>query len=277
MNILTFDIEDWWVYSHYQIGDKRDWLPRLSKYLNDILDLLDERNFKATFFCLGIVAEEYPDVIKLIDSRGHQIACHSYEHAFMGEKSREYFFQDTKKAIDTLEQATGKKITAYRAPAFSITKNNKWAFEVLAELGIEYDCSVYPANRAFGGFQSFRADKPVIIKYNNAVIKEFPMSLTTIFGKEIAYSGGGYFRLLPYSIIKKVMQQSEYTMTYFHIKDFDYRQKIVFWTRYFQSYYGVKGAFLKLKKLLNDFEFVNLQTVADAIDWQNTECYDITD
>jgi polysaccharide deacetylase family protein (PEP-CTERM system associated) len=275
MNILTFDIEDWWVYGHYKIGDKKDWLPRLNKYLNDILDILDDKKFKATFFCLGIIAEKYPEIIKLIDVRGHQVACHSYEHAFMGEKSREYFYQDTQKAIDAIEQATGKKVTAYRAPAFSITEDNKWAFEVLAELGIEYDCSVYPASRAFGGFQSFKANKPVIIKYNNAVIKEFPMSLTSLFCKEIAYSGGGYFRLLPYSVIKKTMQQSEYTMTYFHIKDFDYQQKIVFSTRFIQSYYGMKGAFNKLNRLLNDFHFVSLQIAAGAIDWQRVDCYDI--
>jgi hypothetical protein len=193
----------------------------------------------------------------------------------MSDKSCEYFYQDTKKAIDVIEQIIGKKVTAYRAPAFSITENNKWAFEVLAELGIEYDCSIYPATRAFGGFQSLKTDKPVIIRYNNAVIKEFPMSLTKIFGKEIAYSGGGYFRLLPYSVIKQKMQQAEYTMTYFHLKDFDYQQKIVFWTRFIQSYYGVKGALNKLNRLLTDFRFVNLQIAADAIDWQRVDCYDI--
>ncbi|KAA6330060.1 Peptidoglycan-N-acetylmuramic acid deacetylase PdaA [termite gut metagenome] len=131
MNILTFDIEDWWAYDHYKYGNKKDYLPRLNKYLNDIVDLLDERSFQATFFCLGIIAREYPEIIKLIDSRGHQIACHSDMHAFLQDKNQDFFYQDTKEAIDSLEQVIGKKITAYRAPAFSFIEKNKWTFEVL--------------------------------------------------------------------------------------------------------------------------------------------------
>ena len=84
MNILTFDIEDWWGYDYYSIGKKEDYLPRLNQYLVQILDLLTERNIQATFFCLGKVAEEYPEVIKSIAKRGHQIGCHSYSHRFWG-------------------------------------------------------------------------------------------------------------------------------------------------------------------------------------------------
>jgi len=267
MNILTFDIEDWWVYDHYKIGRKADWLPRLDRYLNEILDLLDEKHFQATFFCLGIVAREYPDVIKRIDNRGHHIACHSDGHEFLAGKDREFFHNDTSKAIDSLQQVTGKKVNAYRAPAFSIGANNLWAFETLAELGIEYDSSIYPANRAFGGFSAFQAQNPVSVEYKGLIIKEFPMTLTPILGRRLAYAGGGYFRMLPYPFIKKTMQQSAYNMTYFHLKDFDREQKRLFYTRYFQSYCGLNGAFDKFHRLLSDFGFVSLQQAANAVDW----------
>ena len=267
MNILTFDIEDWWVYDHYKIGNKSDWLPRLNDYLNRILDVLDKKKIQATFFCLGIVAREYHDVIKLIDSRGHQIACHSDQHEFLFEKSCDFFYNDTKQAIDSLEQVIGKKVTGYRAPAFSFTEKNKWVFEILHELGIEFDCSIYPANRAFGGYANFNETKPCIIKYNSVAIKEFPMALTTIFGKRIAYAGGGYFRILPYSFIKKAIEKSDYVITYFHLKDFDHKQKNVLWNRYIQSYYGVKEAFDKFLKLINDFDFVSLNQASEMINW----------
>jgi polysaccharide deacetylase family protein (PEP-CTERM system associated) len=275
MNILTFDIEDWWVYDFYKIGDKKDYLPRLNKYLNDILDVLDEKEIQATFFCLGIIARDFPEIIKSIDNRGHQIACHSDAHAFLQDKDQAFFYQDTKNAIDSLEQVIGKKVIAYRAPAFSFTEKNKWTFEILYELGIEQDCSIYPAHRSFGGFSSFQEDKPILIQYNNAIIKEFPMSLISIVGKEIAYSGGGYFRLLPYSFIKSTMQKNDYVITYFHIKDFDYMQKRVLWQRYFQSYYGMKGALDKFLQLLDDFKFVNVKQASEMIDWDNTSIYQL--
>jgi len=269
MNILTFDIEDWWVYEHYGMGNKNEFLPRLDKYLNNILDLLDKKNTKATFFCLGIIARNYPKVIKLIDNRGHQIACHSDIHSFLSDRDESFFYNDTKKAIDSLEQVIGKKIIAYRAPAFSFTEKNKWAFTILHSLGITEDSSIYPAKRAFGGFSSFAGskEKPVLIQYNDTIIKEFPITLSSILGKYIAYSGGGYFRLLPYSFIKNKMEKSEYVMTYFHIKDFDFEQKKVFYTRYIQNYYGLKKAYHKFQSLIDDFKFVSINQATEMTNW----------
>ena len=277
MNILTFDIEDWWVYDHYGLGNADDYLPRLDWYLNEILDLLDRKNFKATFFCLGQVARQYPYVIKKIASHGHHIGCHSYNHQFLGDLKPEEFAADTKLAIDSIEDAIGIKVNSYRAPAFSITEESKWAIEILAENGIEYDCSIYPATRSFGGFPSAHMNNPTIIKYNHSELREFPMSLTKIFGKEFAYSGGGYFRLMPYPIIERIVAKSNYVITYFHIKDFDVKQlksssllssresPIL---RYFKNYYGIKGAYTKFERLLADFEFVSIEQASKMIDWE---------
>lgn len=276
MNILTFDIEDWWVYEHYQIGLEKYYIPRLEAYLNNILDLLDTYNYKATFFCLSIMAEKYPLIIKLIDNRGHQIACHSYSHDFFSEKSPKYFEEDTKKAIAILESIISKKIIAYRAPAFSITEKNKWALEILIENGIEFDCSIFPAVRSFGGFNHYSTSIPAIIEFNGRSIKEFPISITKLLGKKMAYSGGGYFRLLPYSIVKSIMRKNDYVMTYFHLKDFDKKQekKLVCLDgenpiiRYFKNYYGLSSCFDNFTKMLNDFHFLSLEEADKVIDWK---------
>ena len=280
LNILSFDIEDWWVYDHYSLGNPNNYLPRLDWYLSEILDLLDERGFKATFFCLGLVAYKYPEVIKKIASRGHHIGCHSYSHRFLGDLKQTEFALDTKLGIDILEDLIGIKVDTYRAPAFSITPDSKWAIEILAENGIRYDCSIYPSTRSFGGFPSFNENKPCIIKYNNSEIREFPMSLTKVLGKDIAYSGGGYFRLLPYSLIKQIVNKTDYTISYFHLKDFDAYQdkksslltsKELSLVRYFKNYYGIKGAYSKFKIFINDFEFISVKQAASKVDWGNAK------
>jgi hypothetical protein len=183
---------------------------------------------------------------------------------------------DTKKALDIIESITSKKVTAYRAPAFSIVEKNKWILEILADYGIKYDCSIFPANKSHGGFPSFNQKIPCNIDLHGISIKEFPMSTTTIFGKKIAYSGGGYFRLFPYWKIKSIVKDSNYTMTYFHIGDFDKDKKKHFRTfegesafsRYFKNYYGLRNNYDKFESLISDFDFVSVEQADDLINWE---------
>jgi polysaccharide deacetylase family protein (PEP-CTERM system associated) len=269
MNILTFDLEEWYVYQLYSKGGKDYYLPILDRYLHKLLDLLDEQNCKATFFCLGEVAREYPDVIRQIAARGHEIGCHSDKHTWITKLTPEEFYLDTKTAIDILQDITGTKVKSYRAPAFSIGDKNKWALEILGKAGIENDCSIFPANRDFGGFPEFKYQVPCRIRYHDVVIKEFPIATTTLFGQEIAYSGGGYFRLIPYSIISKLVKQNEYVMSYFHIRDFDAEQKQIINLRYFKNYYGIKSAYTKLTRFVKEFDFINIECAGTFIDWDN--------
>tara|TARA_B110000003_G_C16550018_1_gene496194 strand:- start:283 stop:1134 length:852 start_codon:yes stop_codon:yes gene_type:complete len=283
MNILTFDIEDWWVYDYYSLGVKKDYLPRINNCLDKILSLLAESNLQATFFCLGEVALKHPEVIKKIADKNHHIGCHSFSHKFLGNLNYREVEVDTKNAIDSIENIIGEKVTAYRAPAFSITENNKWVLEVLARNGITHDCSIFPANRSFGGFPSFKSNKPAIINYEGIQIKEFPMSTSKFLGKEIVFSGGGYFRLFPYWKIKSLMKKSNYVMTYFHIKDFDYKQQRKYSSlnresaifRYFKDYYGLKGNFNKFLNLISDFDFISLKQADSIIDWDKAPIVNI--
>jgi polysaccharide deacetylase family protein (PEP-CTERM system associated) len=275
MNILTFDIEEWYIYEQYPKGGKAYFVPILDNYLKTILDLLDKYNSKATFFCLGELAFHYPNVIKTIAERGHDIGCHSNKHEFITQMNPKSFRADTVEALDRIEQIVGKKVISYRAPAFTITENNKWAFEILAESGIKYDSSIFPANRSFGGFPSFGNYQPTILKQKDIEIKEFPINITHFLGKKIAYSGGGYFRLFPYFLLKKWTEESDYTMTYFHIRDFDQEQKVVLSLRYFKSYYGIKNALNKFERYLGDFEFMDLKQASERIDWGQVPCSQI--
>lgn len=190
MNIISFDIEEWYIEKQYK-GARASKYKEFDAFLDSILELLDRHRTKATFFCLGKIASEFPHVIKKIDASGHEIGCHSDKHTWLNKISRAEVLEDTRIAVDSIEQLIGRKVLSYRAPAFSIGENNKWAFEVLAECGIERDASVFPASRDFGGFPTFESKVPVLLNINDVNIKEFPIPIVKILGKEIAYSGGG--------------------------------------------------------------------------------------
>lgn len=284
MNILTFDIEEWYLQKELY-GSDRSKYSVFDNYLGEILDMLDKRQMKGTFFCVGGMAKDFPDVVKLIDKRGHEVGCHSYHHIWLNKMTLEEVRKDTHTSIDALEQCIGKKIKSYRAPAFSIGESNKWAFDILAENGIERDASVFPAARDFGGFPSFGQKEPVMIYHQGKHIKEFPVCTANILGNELAYSGGGYFRFFPLWFVKREMAKVNYVMTYFHIADLtpesygvmtkdayeSYFKEpgtlIARYKRYLKSNLGKKTAFSRLLKLLDSVVFVNLEQADHQIDW----------
>ena len=278
MNILTFDIEEWYIEKFYKNAEAVKY-KAYDYMLFRILDLLDKHNTKATFFCLGSLVEHFPYVIKEIDARGHEIGCHSLNHRWVNKMTEKEFYEDTYAAVSALRDATGQEVLSYRAPAFSIGESNKWAFDVLAKCGIKNDASIFPGIRDFGGFPSFGlGNTPCKIQYNGIEILEFPITMTKlpILGKSIAYSGGGYFRLLPINFIKSKIEQSNYAMCYFHINDLlDFKSKFmtkVEYERYFnekgtfkdrliryaKANIGRKRAFLGLTTLLSDYEFFSV-------------------
>ena len=289
MNILTFDIEEWFLRKG-KYGNDPSKYEELDGYLNRILDLLAEKQIKGTFFCVGGMATDFPEVVRLIDNHGHEIGCHSYKHTWLIKMTYEEAKEDTRTAVDALEQCIGKKVRSYRAPAFSIGESNPWAFEILAECGIKRDASVFPAARDFGGFKNFGHNKPVHVAYKGVLIKEFPVCTTKILGKELAYSGGGYFRFFPLKYVKREMAKSDYAMTYFHIADLIPESNGVMtkeayeayfkepgtlsarYKRYIKSNLGKKTAFNRLLRLIEATDFINLEQADQLIDWN---CQDV--
>lgn len=274
MNILTFDIEEWFhLLDNTSTKTQEQWShfkPRIHKNMEVIYEILDHKKVEATFFVVGWMAEKFPEVIRNISDRGYEIGSHTHLHQLVYEQDRRTFFRDVEKSIKTIEDCTGKKVTSFRAPGFSITEQNKWAFEVLFELGITTDSSVFPASRAHGGLPAYKVAAPSFLEYNGARLMEFPINTHTFLGKPLIFSGGGYFRLLPYQVIKNCTQNSNYVMTYFHPRDFDYGQPVINGlspTRRFKSYVGLKSCKPKLEKWLNDFDFIDLNTAIDRVDW----------
>lgn len=214
MNILTFDIEDWF-HTHQNRKDYSGhiWekLPsRIEVNTDRILAMLEELDLKATFFVLGWVAEHHPKLVKRIHTKGHEIAAHSNWHHNPQLLSPENFEKDLVLCLAHLQDACGEKVIAYRAPGFNLNLKDKWAFEILANNGISIDSSVELRNAP--------SSLPLFIETGGEQILEFPL-LKTRFG--FPYSGGGYFRLIPPVLLNHFFKDQKYRLLYFHPRDFD--------------------------------------------------------
>ena len=280
MNILSFDIEDWFhIFDPAYENQPELWAglsSRAEKNTNWILDFLSSHQLKATFFCLGWVADKYPQLIKSIHEKGHEIAAHSYLHNKVENLNPDSFYTDTKHVVDLLENLIGKKITTYRAPGFSMNKNTLWAFEILNEFGIENDSSFKSGLHM--GFPGRIPKEPFILRGSGFEIKEFPTRTSNFLGSHIIYSGSGYFRIYPYRFIRKKFKHSDYEMAYFHPRDFDnqihqfFKNHPLLQLRY---RIGTNSSRKKLEKLVNDFKFITLKNAISSFDWENAKIFDL--
>jgi polysaccharide deacetylase family protein (PEP-CTERM system associated) len=269
MKFITFDIEDWFhILDNPETANPSSWdkfESRIDHGVGLILDLMDKHELKGTFFCLGWIAEKHPHIIKRIDAAGHHIGTHSYYHQLAYQQTEDKYRKDLSDSIKILSDLTGKTVDAYRAPGFSIKESNLWAFDVMAEEGIKYDSSIFPANRAHGGLPQFTTDQPckVITKKGYEII-ELPMNTASLLGQKFVFSGGGYFRLLPEWYLKNLFNSQDYVMTYFHPRDFDTEQPLISGLspfRRFKSYVGINRSLIKLGTVLSQDVFFGLNSV----------------
>ncbi len=275
MNILTFDVEEWFHLLDFDATrTEAEWgryEVRINENVERIFRILEDTNAKATFFVIGWIAKTYPELIRKIVEK-YQIGCHTMNHQLVWQQSREEFRKDVETGVKMLEDITGKKVECFRAPGFSIRESEAWAFETLAELGIRYDSSVFPAPASHGGMPSYGAAVPSIVEVNGVRMKEFPIPYHSLAGQHIVFNGGGYFRLMPYWIISKWTRQcGDYCLSYIHPRDLDAGQPMLEGlpiTRRFKSYVGLKGAEKKLRRYLKEFAFTDIATAERLIDWE---------
>ncbi len=190
-NILSVDLERW--HDTSCIDDTLF-----------LLELFQRKGVKATFFVLGSLAKTEPNLIRRIAVEGHEIGCHGWDHDQLFKKDPRSFRDDLWRSVDTLSGITGKRLLGYRAAHFSITEATFWAFDALAEAGFAYDSSIFPIAGPRYGIPEFPRG-PVRIARHHAAILEVPLSTVRRFGVNIPVAGGGYFRLLPYPVIRRAV------------------------------------------------------------------------
>ena len=270
-NYLTIDVEDYFqVAAFADLVAPEDWEglePRLHANLPLILAVLKKHGVHATFFVVGWIAEKYPHMVREILAHGHEIGCHSYWHRKIYELTPEEFRADTIRAKAALEKITNRKITAYRAPSYSITKKSLWALDILKEAGFTTDSSIFPIRHDFYGMP----DAPRFRHRLSAQgIDEFPISTAVLFGRKIPVSGGGYFRLFPYWFtkfaLKRINQKENQPFVfYLHPWEIDTGQPRFKKARLlskFRHYNNLDKTMDRFERLLTDFDFIPLPSPA---------------
>lgn len=269
VNALTIDVEDYFQVSAFAPHIARsEWdakPTRVEDNVELILSMLAEHSIHATFFTLGWVAERCPALVRRIAEAGHEVASHGYEHHRATDLSREAFVSDITRAKTLLEDTTGQPVKGYRAPSFSISGRNEWAFECIAEAGYRYSSSVYPIKHDHYGMPSAprfpHAPRPGLL--------ELPVTTTRMLGRNLPAGGGGYFRLMPYQVsrwfIRRVNRIDGHpAIFYFHPWEVDPDQPRVEGigakTR-FRHYLNLKHTERRLRRLLADFRWDRVDRV----------------
>ena len=198
-NALSIDVEDYFQVSAFeQHVDRAAWdrLPcRVERNVDRLLEMLDAHGARATFFTLGWVAQRYPQLVRRIADARHEVASHGYAHRRATDQAPHEFYEDIVRAKRLLEDTVGHAVQGYRAPSFSISGSNLWAFDCIARAGYGYSSSVYPVRHDHYGMP----DAPRHMhRLSNGLI-EVPLTTAQVFGVNLPAAGGGYFRLAPYS------------------------------------------------------------------------------
>ena len=266
VNALSVDVEEYYHAAIFRSGTKHGiggpFESRVEASLDRVLALLSTHQTHATFFTLGEVAAAHPAVVRKIAGARHEIACHGDHHEDVHRMTPREFRSDVRRAKARLEDLTGDSVMGYRAPNFSIGPAQAWAHEILLEEGFHYDSSSYPVLHDRYG-QPGAPRFPYDIRGNgSARLVEFPIGTVRLLGVNLPIGGGGYFRLLPFSLVRLGIQrvnavEGEPVMFYFHPWELDPHQPRppMAWRHRFRHYVGLDREAAKLSQLLTQFRF----------------------
>src|SRR6266571_5331562 len=212
IHCLTFDIEE-----HFQVSAfdspmrRRHWShfeSRVERNTEKLLDLLAMQDVRATFFVLGWVAERHPGLVRAIAQERHEVSSHGYAHELITAQTPATFREDVRKAKALLEDLLGLPVLGYRAPSFTIVQDTIWALPILVEEGYAYDSSIFPIQHDRYGMPGANPDCHCL-STDAGPLWEIPPSTIQIAGIRVPIAGGGYFRLFPYPLLRKLLKYVE--------------------------------------------------------------------
>lgn len=268
MNILTFDIEDW-----FHINDST-WTPhekwhtlesRVVKNTHTLLETLREHNITATFFVMGWIAEHFPQLLHQINADGHEIGYHSYYHQLPVNQSEDEFNEDLRKGLSLIESITGKKVKIYRAPNLSLNEQTTWMVPILIKNGIEISSSTKSFRKING---QVVPNEPFIWKTESGELPEFPLNRWNIPGFPLVFTGSGYFRLYPFWFIHYLYSRHPYNNGYFHPNDIDAKvpmPKELGRMRNWMNTVGSATALQKMDHLFRVHKFISIEKAWESL------------
>jgi polysaccharide deacetylase family protein (PEP-CTERM system associated) len=229
-HIMSVDVEDYFMVEAFASSVSQDsWESRPSRVAMStlrVLDLFDKHCVKGTFFFVGWVANRFPELVREVYARGHELACHSYWHRTVYSQTPDEFREDTRAAVRAIEDAAGVKVLGYRAPSWSITKDCLWALNVLAEEGFTYDSSIYPIHHDLYGVPGAQRFPYTHRLKDGLSLLEFPPATVRLLGQNLPCAGGGYLRIFPlaythWAFRKFQEEYGESVVVYFHPWELD--------------------------------------------------------
>ncbi len=281
--ILSFDVEE-----HFRIeaaaglplnpGATAYYVERLELSTRWLLEALEVAQVKATFFIVGQIARHSPALVRAIACAGHEVASHGWSHIRVHRLTPATFREDVRTSKDALEQLTGHAVVGYRAPTFSVVRETAWALDVLAELDMAYDSSIYPVRHdRYGVPRAPRA--PFLARGLSHTMLELPPASLRVFGVNAPMGGGGYFRLFPLFLTELAIRQAwrhcspPVAMLYFHPWEFDPEQQRLPLGRLnrFRTYVGMRRSRGRLQTLLARHRFARAIDVTKQLDTHRHE------
>jgi polysaccharide deacetylase family protein (PEP-CTERM system associated) len=272
--ILSVDVEDYFQVEAFSAEVPRAdwdlWPSRVVTNTHRALDLCDEYGVKGTYFILGWVAHKFPALVREIQARGHELACHSFWHRLVYKLTPQTFSQDLLEARDAIQQASGAPVVGYRAPSWSITAKSMWALDILAAEGFLYDSSIYPIRHdVYGvpGAQRF----PYRMETSRGALTEFPPATVQIGGGTFPSAGGGYLRILPFwytqwSLRRLARDDGRAVVVYLHPWELDPEQPRIRagMKSRFRHYTNLKEMEPRLRRLLSEYRFQTFHSLMAA-------------
>jgi polysaccharide deacetylase family protein (PEP-CTERM system associated) len=266
-HIFSVDVEDYFqVVAFERVVDRATWgryPSRVEANTDRLLELLDQRRVRGTFFTLGWVAVRYPALVRRIAGQGHEVASHGYWHRRVSTLTPDEFRKDVREARLALEDASGQPCVGFRAPSFSIVPGHEWAFDVLVEEGYRYDSSLFPIRRPDYGFPD-SLDVPYVITRPGGDLLELPMATMRLAGLRLPAAGGAYFRQLPYGLVQRAFRQwgdrGVSAMFYIHPWEYDAEQPRLACGRLtaIRHYRNLDRTWSRLERLLSEFQFTSV-------------------
>jgi polysaccharide deacetylase family protein (PEP-CTERM system associated) len=269
--VLAMDLEDWF-HLDYFLDKNCDKGQSTLDGFSIFLQVLEKYNIKTTFFVVGELIENYPQVINEILAKGHEIALHSYDHQRPLTMKIDDFEIDTARCIELLKEKFNYQPKGFRAPCFSMDRSR---LDVLINLGLEYDASkiTFTNHELYGSIDLSNFDKINADIFRKENFFEFETTTVNFMGKSFPISGGGYLRIFPWVLTKfllgKLFKTDKNYFFYIHPFEFSKNYKltlpvgtnILTKIRFNLGRRSVEKKFSKLVKLLqeNNFDFVRFE------------------
>lgn len=273
---FTIDVEEYFQVVALEQVVRRSWWDRMAsrveREMDALLQLLDAASARATCFTLGWVAQHQPQLVRRLAAAGHEIASHGWDHVRVTHQSPAEFRKSVRDSKAALEELTGRPVLGFRAPSFSIVPGLEWAFDILLEEGYRYDSSLFPIRRPGGyGYESAQRD-PHHLERPAGSLVEFPLTTLRVAGLNLPAAGGGYFRLLPYALVRAGFRSCERRGVpgtfYVHPWELDAEQPrlpVAIPTR-LRHYGGLARTHGRLARLLGEFSFRPIRETLREID-----------